>query len=54
MKILHNIEKGTHKNTLERFHIYEISKQGVQINDTITDIVSPMFDILTKAYLKQV
>jgi hypothetical protein len=49
MKILHKIEKGAHMNTLEKFYIYEISKQGIQINDTCTDIINPVFEILTKA-----
>jgi hypothetical protein len=50
VKILHKIEKGTHMNTPEKFHIYEISKQRIQINDTCTDIINPIFQILTKAY----
>jgi hypothetical protein len=50
MKILHKIENGAHMNTLEKFNVYEISKQGMQINDTCTDIINPIFEILTKAY----
>jgi hypothetical protein len=50
MTILHNIGKGAHMNTLERFHIYEISKQGMHLNDTFTDIANPIFETLTQPY----
>jgi hypothetical protein len=33
MTILNSIGKGAHMNTLEKFHIYEISKQGLHLND---------------------
>jgi hypothetical protein len=29
MKIFQKIEKGAHMNTLGKFHIYEISEQGM-------------------------
>jgi hypothetical protein len=50
MTILHNIGKGPHMNTLERFHSYEISKQGMHLHDTFTDIINPIFETLTQAY----
>jgi hypothetical protein len=46
MKILQTIKKDAHMNTLRKFHIYEITKQGTQLNDTFTDIVNPIFDTL--------
>jgi hypothetical protein len=50
IKILPNTGKGMHMNTLERVHIYEISKQGMHLNDTFTDITNPIFETLTNAY----
>jgi hypothetical protein len=37
-------------NTLERFHIYEISKQGIHVHDMFTDITNPIFETLMQAY----
>jgi hypothetical protein len=50
MTILHNTGKGPHMNSLERFHSYEISKQGMHLHDTVTDITNPIFETLTQAY----
>jgi predicted transcriptional regulator len=47
MKMLHMEKKGPKLNTLERFHIYDITKKGLQMNDTFTDIYNPVFDIVT-------
>jgi hypothetical protein len=47
--ILHNTAKGAHMNTLEKFHIYDISKQGMHLNDTFTDITNPIFETLIQA-----
>jgi hypothetical protein len=49
MMILNNIGKGAHVNILEKFHIYEISEQGMHLNDTFTDTTNPIFEILTQA-----
>jgi hypothetical protein len=49
MKILHIEKKSQILNTYERFHIYEISKQNMQLNDTFTETYNPIYDmILTK------
>jgi hypothetical protein len=53
MTILHNIGKGAHMNTLEKFRIYEISKQGMHLNDTFTDVTNPISETLTQAYRKK-
>jgi hypothetical protein len=37
MKILHLDKKGQLMNTWERFHIYKLSKDGLQLNDTYAD-----------------
>jgi hypothetical protein len=34
MEILHTEKKGSKLNTLERFHIYDITKKGLQMNNT--------------------
>jgi hypothetical protein len=46
MKILHTEEKSQIFNTYERFHIYEISKQNMQLNDTFTETYNPIYDMI--------
>jgi hypothetical protein len=36
MQILHFTNKGQRLNTLERFEIYKLTKNGIQLNDTRT------------------
>jgi hypothetical protein len=52
MKILHIQKKCRLSNTLERFHLYNLSLQKQQMNDkfTRTDISNPTFDIILKTY----
>jgi hypothetical protein len=38
--------KGSYKNTLERFHAYNATKQGIQMIEMCVDTVSPIIDIL--------
>jgi hypothetical protein len=52
MKILHIEEKGPKLNTLERFHICDMTKKGLQMNDTFTDMHNPIFDILIKTHIQ--
>jgi hypothetical protein len=47
MDILHIERKGPLMNTLERFHIYNLSKENVHMNDTYADIYNPIFDLIT-------
>jgi hypothetical protein len=49
MAILHTVNKCAHMNNLEKFHIYEITKQGTRLNDTFADMTNPIFDILIQA-----
>jgi hypothetical protein len=51
MTILHNIGKGAHMTTSERFCIYEISKQGLHLNDMFTDITNTIFKTLMQGYM---
>jgi hypothetical protein len=48
MKILHIEMMGQKINTLEKYHIYNTTKKGLQLNDTFTDIHNPIFDVLIK------
>jgi hypothetical protein len=50
MKILHTEKKGPKLNTLGRYHIYEMTKRGLQMNDTFTDMHNPIFDVLIKTH----
>jgi hypothetical protein len=46
MKILCKEKKEPKLNTLERFYIYDLTKKGLQLNDTGTDVYNPIFDLL--------
>jgi hypothetical protein len=48
MKVLNNARKGHKLNTLERYHIYDLTKKALQMNDTFSDLNNTIFDILTK------
>jgi hypothetical protein len=50
MKILHVVERGNLLNTYENFHIYEISKQNIQLNDNLTEIHNPIYDLIIATY----
>jgi hypothetical protein len=39
-------KKGKHLNTLEKYHIYKISKNNLHVNDTNIDIHNPIFRTL--------
>jgi hypothetical protein len=46
MGIIRTHRKGKHLNTLEKYQIYKISKDNLQMNDTNTDTHSPIFKVL--------
>jgi hypothetical protein len=50
MKILHIEKKGQMLDTYERFHIYEISKQNLQLNDNYTEICNPIYNTIISIY----
>jgi hypothetical protein len=50
MKILHIGKKVRALGTYERFHIYEISKQNMQLNDNFTETFNPIYDVIIAAY----
>jgi transposase-like protein len=48
MEVLHLTSKGAVMNTLEKFHIYRLTKKGVQINDKSTSTQNILFDTLLR------
>jgi hypothetical protein len=50
MEILHIGKKGRALDTYERFHIYEISKQNMQLNDNFMETFNPIYDTIIAAY----
>jgi hypothetical protein len=50
MKILHIEKKSKILNTYEKFHIYEISKQIMQLSDTFTEIYNPICDMILTTF----
>jgi hypothetical protein len=50
MKPLYIGKKGPLLHTYERFHIHEITKQKIQLNDNFTDIHNPIYDKIIKTY----
>lgn len=53
MKILNLARKGTFMNILEMCHMYNISKQGIQIDEKLPDYTNPIYDILLQTYPTQ-
>jgi hypothetical protein len=52
MKILHIKKKDPKPNKLERFHIYDMTKRCLQMNNTIMDMHNPVFDIFIKTHTR--
>ena len=46
VEVLHVIKKGSMMNTLERFHIYNVTKLDSQINDKGTVKINIIFDTI--------
>jgi hypothetical protein len=46
MDIRHTAKKGKYMDTLERFHVYRITKQITQLIEAYTDIINPIFNML--------
>jgi hypothetical protein len=53
MEILHTVSMGPRLNTLERYYIYDITKKGLQMNDTFTDTYNHIFGIPSNKHTKQ-
>jgi hypothetical protein len=48
MMMLQVATKGRYMNTLEKFYIQNISKKGIQINKTYSELINPIY--LMKTY----
>jgi hypothetical protein len=46
MKVLKTQRKGKHLNTLKRYYIYKMRKDGLQMNDACIDTRNPIFEII--------
>lgn len=51
VEILHIDKKEPKLNTLERSHIYDITKKGLSMKDIIIDIHNLIFDIWIETYI---
>jgi hypothetical protein len=45
-------KKGKYLNTLERYHIYEISRENLHMNNTYIDTHNPIFEALHGMYTR--
>jgi hypothetical protein len=50
MKILHIEKKGQMLDTYERFDIYEISRQNLELNDNYTETRNPIYNTIISTY----
>jgi hypothetical protein len=46
MEIIKIERKGKHLNTLERYHVYKISKEGIHMNDMHNETYNPIFELI--------
>jgi hypothetical protein len=52
MDIIKTGRKDKHLNSLEKYHIYIISKDNIHMNDTYIDTFNPIFEALHKLYTR--
>jgi hypothetical protein len=52
MDIITTGRKGKHLNTLDRYHIYKISRENLHMNDRHIDTHNPIFEALQEIYTK--
>jgi hypothetical protein len=50
MEILHIGKKGRVLDTYERFHVHEINKQNIQLNNNFTETFNLIYDAIIAAY----
>jgi hypothetical protein len=50
IKILHAERRGQMLDMYERFHIYEIGKQNIQLNDNFAETYNPIYAVIITAY----
>jgi hypothetical protein len=52
MEIITIGRKGKYLNSLEKYHIYKVSRENLHMNDTSIDAHNPIFEELHKIYTK--
>jgi hypothetical protein len=52
MEVITTGRKGKHLNTLERYHIYKISRDNLHMNDTYIDTPNPIFKASHEIYTR--
>jgi hypothetical protein len=50
LEVLYIGKKGRTLDTHEKFHIYEISKHNLQLNDNFVEMTNPIYDVVLNLY----
>jgi hypothetical protein len=50
MEVITTGKQGKHLNTLERYHIYKINREGLYMNDVHIDTHNPIFQVIHELY----
>jgi hypothetical protein len=50
MDVIRTGRKGRHLNTLEKYHIYKISRNNLHMNDTHIEAYNPTFQTVCELY----
>jgi hypothetical protein len=50
MDIIRKGKKGRHLNTLEKYHIYKVSKTNIHLNDTHNEAHNLIFQVMHETY----
>jgi hypothetical protein len=50
IEVLYIGKKGRTLDTQEKFHIYQISKHNLQLNDNFAETTNPIYDIVLDLY----
>jgi hypothetical protein len=50
MDVIRIGRKGRHLNTLEKYHIYEISRNNLHMNETCIELHNPIFQTVHEIY----
>jgi hypothetical protein len=50
MNVIRTGTKGSHLNTLEKYHIYKINRNNLHMNDTHIEAYNPIFQTVHEIY----
>jgi hypothetical protein len=53
MQIMKIERKGRHLNTLEKYHIYRISKEEIHMNDIHDETHNPIFEVINNIDIRR-